>query len=422
MKTKLLATAVAAGLLVSGGTVAAEEANGWKYTGQGVVYYQTVDGWGNGSLFDQGPSSDTEGWAKAAAGIQLGAVNKDIGKGFGAGVELSGISSLGLEHEVVSGLVQNAGGLNNGAITQAYLTYATGKTSMKVGRQQLPKSLSPFAFTEGWNVFKNSFEALLVVNSDIKDTTLVYANVWKANNSVGDLNAFSDLHGAKGGANMITAQNKSIKGVTLTGSYYWITDISVYGEYNGDAEAIWLDAGFKVSEVTVGLQGGYIAADPVVAGLGKVDEQVDAFGLKVSGKINKVGWSAAFSSASDSDASVLALSNIAGGGVKSPLYTQGVLNQNAIKRDSDTFRITAAVPVAGGKFIAAYSTSDLGATALGPVFGTGGGEGTYNELDFIYKGKFAKNIPYFVAFVNQNDDRLENDSQNFFRFWVKYNF
>ncbi len=422
MKTKLLTTAIAAGLLVGGGTVAAEEADGWKYTGQGVVYYQTADNWGNGSLFDQGPPTATQGWATAAAGIQLGATNSNIGKGFGAGVELSGISSLGLEDDVVYNLSQNAGGLNNGAITQAYVTYATGKTSLKLGRQHLPKSLSPFAFTEGWNVFKNGYEALLVVNSDIKDTTLVYANVWKANNSVGDLNGFSDIHGAKGGANMIAAQNTSIKGVTLTGSYYWIPDVSVYGTYNGDADAFWLDAGFKIAEVTVGLQGGYIAADPVVAGLGKVDEQVDAFGIKASGKIKKVAWSAAFSSVSDSDASVLALANIAGGGVKTPLYTQGVLNQHAIKRDSDTFRITAAMPAAGGKFIAAYSTSDLGAKASSSTFGSQPGAGTYNELDLIYKGSFAKNIPYFVAFVNQNDDRQANDSQNFFRFWVKYNF
>ncbi len=410
MKTKLLTTAIAAGLLVGGGTVAAEEADGWKYTGQGVVYYQTADNWGNGSLFDQGPGSATEGWAAAAAGIQLGAVNGNIGKGFGAGVELSGISSLGLEDDVVSGLVQNAGGLNNGAITQAYLTYATGKTSLKMGRQHLPKSLSPFAFTEGWNVFKNSFESLLVVNSDIKDTTLVYASVWKANNSTGDLNGFTDIHGAKGAANMIAAQNTSIKGVTLTGSYYWIPDISVGAEYNGDADAFWLDAGFKVAEVAVGLQGGYISASLD----GGVEEEVDAFGIKASGKINKVSWSAAFTSVSDSDYGVLTVSNLAGAGVKTPLYTQAVANQNAIKRDSDAFKISAAMPGAGGKFIVAYSSADLGANAIG-------GEGKYGELDLMYKGSFAKNLPYFVAFINQDDNRLA-DSQNLFRFWVRYNF
>jgi len=61
------------------------------------------------------------------------------------------------------------------------------------------------------------------------------------------------------------------------------------------------------------------------------------------------------------------------------------------------------------------------------VFGSGGGEGTYKELDLIYKGSFAKNMPYFVAFVNQDycSDYSEGASdgrQNFFRFWVKYNF
>ena len=71
--------------------------------------------------------------------------------------------------------------LSSAWISQAYLTYGIGNTSIKVGRQELPKSLSPFAFSEGWNVFKNTFEAALVVNTDIPDTTLVGAYVNRAN-------------------------------------------------------------------------------------------------------------------------------------------------------------------------------------------------------------------------------------------------
>jgi len=416
MKTKLLVTALTAGLAFGGSTAIAEDADsGWKYTGQGVIYYQTVDGWGNGGLFDQGPGSSSDGWAKAAAGLQLSAVNKDIKNGFGAGVELSGLSSLGLEDDVISGMAQNAGGFNGGAITQAYLTYKANNTSMKWGRQHLPKSLSPFAYTEGWNLFKNSFEALLIVNTDIKDTTLVYASVSEANNSVGDLNNFSDLHTAKGPGHMITAQNKSVEGLTLTGSYYMIADaIASGGDYITDADALWLDASFKVNTISVGLQGGYIGLDMAGA------DDTTGFGAKISGKVDKFAWSAAFSSVDSGD---VTLSNIIGSGVKTPLYTQGVLNQNSIKRDSDTIRFTVATPAAGGKFIFAYANSDLGTTALGTTFGQGvGGEGTYQELDFIYKGSFSKQMPYFVAFVNQNDDRQVDDSQNFFRFWVKYNF
>ena len=52
---------------------------------------------------------------------------------------------------------------------------------LKLVVNTLPKSLSPFAFSEGWNVFKNTFEAALVVNTDLPDTTLVYAYVTRSN-------------------------------------------------------------------------------------------------------------------------------------------------------------------------------------------------------------------------------------------------
>jgi len=435
MKKTVLYTAIASSLLLASGTLVAEEqketsaapakakvekaaeaTTGWDYKGQAVVYYQTVDGYGRGGLFDQGPADANTGWAKAAAGLQLTATNKDVINGFGAGFQLSGISSVGLEEDVVSGLVQNAGGLNDAAITQAYVTYATGNTSVKYGRQELPKSLSPFAYTEGWNVFKNTFDALLVVNSDIKDTTLVFASVSAHNNSVGDLTAFSDFHTAKGPAYMITAQNKSIKGVTLTGSYYTIPDaVWSGGSYVTDAEAFWLDAGFKVGKATVGLQGGYIGGLSLAG-----TDDTTAFGAKVSGKIDKFSYSLAFSSADDG---TLNIANLAGAGVKSPLYTQGVLNQNVIKRDSDSFKATISMDAMGGKFIGAFLTSDMGDTALASTFGLGvGGAGTYNEYEFIYKKSLAKNIPMFAAFIIQNDDRQVDDYQNFVRVWVKYNF
>ena len=410
-------------LLVSGSLVAEEQADkktesiiGWEYQGQALVYYQTADNYGNGSLFDQGPKDGDNGWAAASAGLQVTATNKDLGSGFGAGFQLTGVSSLGLEEDIVSGLVQNAGGLNDAAITQAYVTYASGNTSVKYGRQELPQSLSPFAFSEGWNAYKNTFEALLVVNSDIKDTTLVFASVSEHNNSVGDLTAFSDFHTAEGPAYMITAQNKSLKGVTLTGSYYTIPNaVWAGGGYATDAEALWLDAGFKIGEASVGLQGGYIGGLSLPG-----TDDTTAFGAKVSGKIDKFSYSLAFSTTDDG---TLNLANLAGAGVKTPLYTQGILNQNVIKRDSDSFKATIAMDAMGGKFIGAFLTSDMGSTALASTFGLGvGGAGTYNEYEFIYKKSLAKNIQTFTAFIIQNDDRQTDDYQNFVRFWVKYNF
>ncbi len=438
MKKTLLLSVVASTMIMAGGSIApvepvvevpaVEVTSDWNFSGQGVIYYQTTDGNGNGSLFDQGPSSADSGWAKAAAGVQLGAVNKNLFGAIGAGVELSGLSSLGLQSDVVSGLVQNAGTVNkvvtnedgttttttydnsnSAAITQAYLTAGFGGTSIKIGRQTLPKSLSPFAFSEGWNVFKNTFEAALFVNSSIPDTTLVGAIVKSRNNSVGNLNDFQSFYGAHK-VFMLTAQNKSVSGLTLTGTYYLLPDATAAG----DATALWGDAKFKISDYSVALQGGTIGGDAV-------PEDTSAFGAKVAGNFGMFGASLAYSSVDDG---TLNIANLAGAGVKTPLYTQAVLNQNTIKRDSDTVKVAGSVKALGGKVIAAYITSDLGPTALPSVFGTGvGGEGTYQEIELMYKAKPTTNTKVFVAFINQNDDRQgTNDAQNFVRVWGRYNF
>jgi len=384
----------------------------WTFNGQTVFYYQTADAQGKGSIFDQGPTSANSGWAKAAAGFQLSATNTDLGNGFGAGFEVSGLSSLGLEKHVVSGLVQNAGGTSDGftaaTVSKGYLTYALNNTNIKIGRQYLPKSLSPFAFSEGWTVFKNSFDAALFVNSDIKDTTLVYAYVTRRNNSVGNLNDYNRFFGSDV-AHMITAQNTSFDGVTLTGSFYSLPDATV----DGTATALWFDAIFKYDGVNVAFQTGSIGGDAV-------PDDNNAYGVKLSGKIGDFDTSFAYSSAGDG---TLNIANLAGAGVKSPLYTQAILNQNTIKRDSDSVKVTAAMKALGGKFIVAYINSDLGVTALPSVFGTGvGGQGNYQEIEFIYKKSVGKHIKLFAAFINQNDDRQVDESQNFVRLWARYTF
>ncbi len=421
MKNLRYLTIVAAAMLMAGIVVAADQPEAaekaeakpsWEFKGQAVLYYQTADGWGAGSLFDQGPGSDSSGWAKAAGGVQIGGVAKDLAGGFGAGFKLAGISALALHNNIVSGLVQSAGGTTDGytggAVNEGYLTYGLGKTSLKVGRQELPKSLSPFAYSEGWNVFANSFDAGLLVNSSIKDTTLVYAYVTKRNNSVGNLNDFLPFYDSDG-AHMLTAQNTSIKKLTLTASYYYLPDATDAG----NANAWWLDGTFKGSVITLGLQGGEI-------GGGAVPENNTGLGAKIAGKIGPVNASLAYSSTGDGS---LNIANLAGAGVKSPLYTQGVLNQNAIKRDADSFKLTLAMKGLGGTFVLALMNSDLGETALPSVFGMGvGGAGTYNEYELIYKRGIGKHTKMFTAFIHQNDDRQPKTGQNFFRIWFRYGF
>ncbi len=431
MKKSLLLSIVASTMIMAGGDIAPapvvveeEVFPQWDFSGQAVLYYQTVDGYGAGDLFAQESSL-------ANAGIQLNALGK-FNYGLSAGAQLTGLGTLGLENDVVSKTMQMPGvaedGLTGGAITNIWLGWANDSTSFKYGRQDLPKSLSPFAWSEHWNVFQNSYEAALLVNTSLADTILVGAWVNKANhNGVylgSNLSAFDSVNDEGDGIWMATVQNKSIAGLTLTGSWYYAADM--LADENGqtnDLNILWGDVAYANADlpVTFGLQGGAINSDTFL-------NDTTAFGAKVGGKFNQFTVSAAYSSVDDGDAGVF---NV--GGVKTPLYTQMILNQGFIKSDNDTFLIKATMKALGGKFIAQYGATTMNDRLINEVTGHYG-DRDYGEFDFIYKTKvWNDSIVLLAAYVNQTQDELvvatENgsnvlfeDSNNVIRFWARYNF
>jgi hypothetical protein len=419
MKKTLLLSVVASTMIMAGGDIApvepvveapaaVEEASAWKFGGQIVAYTQTVDASGNSSLFDDESTY-------AAWGAQLSAVNSDIVGGIGAGIEVSGtVSSENAGFYTGGG---NAG-LQSGGITQAYLTYGMGDTSVKVGRQTLPKGLSPFAYSEGWQMFKNTFDAALVVNTSIPDTALVYAYVLNANRSVGaNLNedsfqkvaAWAGLD-AEGGVHMVTAQNKSIENLTLTGSYYLGVD---HAGADIDNTMLWGDAAYNAGAFNVAIQGGSIDADTL--------PETTAFGAKIGAKVGMFNLMAAYSSV-DEDG-VLPVSNY-GTGVKSPLYTQMVLNnvgQYHANPGSDFIKLGGSVKALGGTVKAFYGMGENDADAT---------KGDYTELDLMYVTKLTENIKFFAAYVYTDDDMYSEatatgvrpSENNFVRFWARYSF
>ena len=414
MKKTLLLSVVASTMIMAGGDIAPVEpvveapvieASGWDFGGQAVAYTQTVDQHGDGSLFDDESTY-------AAVGVQLRAVNKDIFAGIGAGVEVSGIKS----DTGIAGFYNGGGnaGTTSGGITQAYLTYGIGNTSLKVGRQTLPKSLSPFAFSENWQMFKNTFDAALVVNSDIPDTTLVYAAVVNSNRSVGTYanEASFDKINAQGDVvHMLTAQNKSITGLTLTGTYYYSPDHLI----TEDVSVLWGDAKFNISNFSVALQGGTVigAEDAIVGGNDTV-----AFGGKVGAKFGMFGASAAYSTV---DEGTIGITNL-GTGVKSPLYTQMVLNNvgQLHAKDSDYLKLSADVAALGGKFIVNYGMAIEKRDGNGNALASGAGESPY-EVDLMYKTKLG-DVNLFAAYVLTDPDVTGKDTNNFVRVWGRYNF
>ena len=422
MKKTLLLSVVASTMIMAGGDIAPVEPiivpvveSGWKFDGNMVAYYQTQD------------STTTDLFGTDASrnnfGIQLRAVNDDLFWGLGAGFEVTGLASSSL---ISDGNIQTAGTYNNnigGALTQAYLTYNIDMidTGLKLGRQTLPKALSPFAFSEQWTPVQNTFDAALVVNSSIPDTTLVYAFVDKAN---GSFNANIDTFGLanpttpapdSNGIHMITAQNKSFEGLTLTGSFYYAQEMTQNVAPNtatDDIMVAWGDAKFTYDGYSIGLQGGsVITGEPV----GYKDTM--AYGAKIGAKFNifdtDFASCVAFSSVDDGNVPIHNL----GTGVKTPLYTQMILNQGVIKTDTDYVMAKAGADVLGGHFGVAFGYAIENRTL--------GLNNSPFELDVSYKTKVTENTELFAAYVMTDaDDATFNggDAQNFVRVWARYNF
>lgn len=418
----------------------------WDFSGQAALYYQTIDGYGVKDLF-------TQESGLANAGLQLNAVGK-FDYGLSVGAQLTGLGTLGLQNQVVSNIMQSAdGNLNGGAVTKLYIAWSGEANTIKIGRQELPKSLSPFAWSESWNVFKNTYEAALYVNTMIPSTVLVGAWVSGANqNGVGawdgngnwfthglhsggsNLNEFNDVNGDDG-IFMVTAQNKSINGLTVTASAYYAANLvdnmnnknadlngQPYPDGTGDAATIfWGDIAYANDDfpVTFAAQGGQID-------VGNNTDSTTAFGAKIGGHFGAFGLLAAYSSVDEGTTGVF---NV--GGVKTPLYTQMILNQGFISSNADTILIKATAKALGGKFVAQYGMTTMNDRPLVNTIG----DIDYNEFDFIYKTKvWNDSITLLAAYINQdlsdkvviNDNGdsvvVSPDAGNAIRFWARYNF
>ena len=419
MKKTLLLSVVASTMIMAGGDIAPVEpaveapapvaTSGWAFNGQGVVYYQTIDVFGKKDLFEQATSV-------ADAGVQLKAVNKDLIAGIGAGVTVNGLATLWLENDVVSNVMQTANGdITGGWIGEGYLTANLGSTMVKLGRQTLPAGLSPFAHSEGWNVFENTYDAALVVNGAlIPDTTLVYAWVYRNNSNgypqfvdptggheflktfvsgTGEMATFGKTN-KNNGVHMLTAQTKLIPNVALTGSWYYGKDFVGAGN---NLNILWGDAAFNMAGFGVALQGGTVKPDTLA--------DTTAFGAKISGGFGGVNAYVAYSTVDDGATGVF---NV--GGTQTPLYTQMIINEGAISKDNDTVVVGASAKLLGGTFGAGY-----GATTDNSEAGN-----DYNEIDVYYTTDIGR-VNLLVGYVNMDFSSIK-DPNNVVRVVGRYKF
>jgi hypothetical protein len=425
MKKTLISLAAAS--LVASSAFAADKGIDINVGGQAALYYQTVDVDGDiNGLFHKDHSI-------ANVGVQLD-LGADLGNNFTFGSQLTYLGTSGLEKNLVSGVAQiattvpstiNAETTNDIALTKLFIAKQIANTTVKIGRQELPMSLSPLAYSEGWNVYKNTFDAIVVINADIPKTTVVAAYVSGGTGSV-DLGTTGNLFAStvigagavEGEAYMLTASTTAIPMTTLTGSYYRLknvlgTNATLVNPHEGlSTDAYWIDAAIASKDLPMGLNFGLQYANLDTNTL----KGTEGFGAKVGiTPIEALTLGAAYT---DVDGGVVSLLNT-GTGTETALYTNIVANEQAIALDAKTWMVNAS-----------YNTGAYGTIGLAYADTSAGGYNFNNavtfvdndmaEFDLTYSVQ-AGGVDYLVAYVNQDYDTANSDT-DIIRIVARYNF
>jgi hypothetical protein len=180
------------------------------------------------------------------------------------------VSTLGLENNLVSNGWSGAHPVSTSADNNKQADTATWvdeiwfdsviyNTIIKIGRQVLE---TPLAFSEEWGVDKNTFEAVVLTNKSIYDTTLITAYVGNSNGSADDEAEDGKYFGndaqagyvagdgkfstfGTDGAYIFAIINNSWKPLSTQVWYYHMTKL---------ANAYWLQSDLKFKSVLVGIQ------------------------------------------------------------------------------------------------------------------------------------------------------------------------
>jgi len=386
-----------------------------KVSGDAKLYYSTTDANDN-DLFDKKGSM-------GQAAVDL-AVSADLANGVAGKMSIVALNTLGLENNLVSS-VWEAGLGNQWWVNEAYIAKTFGKTTFKVGRQELD---TPFAFSEKWSIAANSFDAAVVLNQDIQDTTLVAAWVGRGNGTdalndrITDLGINNEataaeaaggigLNFAADGADPFETYYKS--GAYAAGVVTTAIPMTTFQAWYYDvvrvAQAWWLQADVALEGSMKGLTLGaqYAGITPDEDLFGSTKEDSSGWAVKAGYAMdNGLSVSAAYSSVDDGDA--LPIANTATHFGQSKLYTEAWWAYKHVGvAGTDSFNITAE-----------YSMQDI--ADFGLYYTNADHDGTSDDMTEIAvtASKSFGALDTTVAFINI--DEANND--NTLQVYLTYNF
>jgi len=393
---KLSLSLVAIAMLTS---AAVADISSKEFGGSASLFYGTNDA-NDGDFFNKGQSFGNAA-VQLGGAANVGSCDTCVTLNYG----VTGVSTMGLEHTLVSGTWINHTLDDAIWIDTLNLAFSPldgiSNTTMILGRQTLD---TPMVFTETWNIAKNTFDAAVAVNQDIEDVTLVGAWVGRSNNAGSGTaltvnaeagfndNAFERFL-TNEGAYAVGAVTTLIPSVTAQAWYYIAPST---------AKVAWLQADTEFMGFGLGAQ--YATLD------GDDNSDGSAYAVKLGYSYEGYAISAAYSSVDEMTGTSAALGFKNLGNDQSKLYTEAWWNfDHVAESDTDSLNVTATYSLDG--------IADLG------LFYTNADHATAPDMSEIAvtAGKDLGNLNLSLAYINTDIDGAA-DTQNDVQVYATYAF
>ena len=287
--------------------------------------------------------------------------------------------------------------VSGAVLSQAYLQYSISNTTGKIGRQYIS---TPLVEGSGSRIFKESFEGLVISNTDISNTTIVAAYVdkeqYRTNIASGgtEVKEVSDFEQIQDGAYTVYVNNKSIEDLTVDAQYALINSDTHTAD---DTKAFYAAGSYNLSPFTIETQ--TYQTDNGNA----VNSKGSAYGVNLLGNFDKLSLGVAYSIV-DKDANII---NGIGNGADY-LYTGTWIYGGIYDADTNAYKLSAGYKI----------TTDLSFDLNYGAWKTGTNP-TASETDFITTYTFNEN--FSTKFVLATYDNLADESYRT-RLYASYKF
>ena len=343
---RLIKLSLIAGMLIGSTALALENT---KFAGDINLYYGTID-----SNEVNSPNMFDKDATYADLLLNLG-LTTDINEYISAGIS----SSFNVKNNLVGMSWSNTHGVSSTAtatdnldgdssfwIGEAWIQAHGYDSTVKIGRQTLD---TPLAFTETWSIDKNSFEAVLLTNNSISDTTIVATYINKSNGSNDDTASVSLNSLGKSQGGIVSVDGKFHKFVTdgayvggvINNSYKPLTAQVWYYDFVDFADAYWLQADLEIDNILIGAQYANVDLD------GATDND-QAYALTIGYAMEDIGTLKVAYSSVDDKGGLGYVGNVATANHQSKLYTSMWWSSGVVdKTGADSYCVSAETVVGG---------------------------------------------------------------------------